>query len=529
MARLGIDFGTTNTVVMHHDRGVISEVLHSVDTGAGTIVQAIYPSAILVDNRSGQCWFGIEAERRSAQIDASGRYLYLPSLKSRLRHYSESARLSGDGDDPIVKSGMSLADLLRGFLAALAESIRGSQSVDSDEPLEAVITWPANANGAQRYITRQCFREAEFNVIDTINEPTAAAIELADCLTGGRAKNKEREPSAMAVFDLGGGTFDASVVWVEGTDFQVLTSAGIENLGGDNFDMRLAEMFIDKMKLKPEDIDPTMRQAIIRHARSQKETISSGISKRLHISPKDFGLKGRAASIKIDDYLDKIKPLLRPAIKTLKDVISSARKKEPRIRTNGPMMIYLVGGSSKLPIVSSMISEAFPKERVILTDKPFRAVAMGAAICAGEHVSYRDVFSRHFGLIRLRDHGRMETFDTIFPAGTPIPRRGQPPLVKVAEYHPRHNIGHLRYLECTSIDMDGMPSGSVRTWSDIHFPYDPGVSLTAAPAEEDIVETDQFSSEPVCEIYRCDSDGVITVELRRERTQESHVYEVFKD
>lgn len=529
MARLGIDFGTTNTVVMHHDRGVISEVLHSVDTGAGTIVQAIYPSAILVDNRTGECWFGIEAERRSAQIDASGRYLYLPSLKSRLRHYSESATAATNADDPIVKSGMSLADLLRGYLASLAESIRGSQSVDADEPLEAVITWPANANGAQRYITRRCFRDAGFNVIDTINEPTAAAIELADCLTGGRAKNKEREPSAMAVFDLGGGTFDASVVWVEGTDFQVLTSAGIENLGGDNFDTLLADMFIEKMKIQARDINATMRQAMVRHARSQKETISSGISKRLHVSPKDFGFKGRAASVRIDDYLDQIKPLIRPAIKTLKDVISSARKKESRIRTNGPMTIYLVGGSSKLPIVSSMVSEAFPKDRVILTDKPFRAVAMGAAICAGEGVSYRDVFSRHFGLIRLRDHGRIETFDTIFPAGTPIPRRGQPPLVKVAEYHPRHNIGHLRYLECTSIDMDGMPTGSVRTWSDIHFPYDPGVSLTSLREDQPIVATDAFADAAVSEIYRCDSDGVITVELKRDRTQESHVYEVFKD
>ena len=70
-------------------------------------------------------------------------------------------------------------------------------------------------------------------MIDTLNEPTASAIELADCLTAGRGKKEARKPSAVAVFDLGGGTFDASVVWIEGDEFHVLASSGIEHLGGD--------------------------------------------------------------------------------------------------------------------------------------------------------------------------------------------------------------------------------------------------------------------------------------------------------
>ena len=139
------------------------------------------------------------------------------------------------------------------------------------------------------------------------------------------------------------------------------------------------------------------------------------------------------------------------------------------------------------------------------------------------------MFARHFGLIRLRDHGRAECFDTIFPAGTPLPRKGEPPLEKVAWYHPRHNIGHLRYLECTSIDLGGLPDGNVRAWSDIRFPYDPSLPLSSPLRTEDIVATGCFANQPVCEVYRCDSDGVINVELRRPASQDARTYEIFRD
>jgi len=156
-------------------------------------------------------------------------------------------------------------------------------------------------------------------------------------------------------------------------------------------------------------------------------------------------------------------------------------------------------------------------------------VAMGAAICATQHVSYRDVFARHFGLIRLKDHGRVETFDTIFAAGTPVPRRGEPPLEKTAWYHPRHNIGHLRYLECTSLGPDGLPAAGVRTWSDIRFPYDPLIPLAMPTTDTEIVDTDRYANEPVCEVYRCDCDGVITVELQRPACKDARTYEVGRD
>lgn len=543
MARLGIDFGTTNTVAMIHDRGMICEVLHSAKTGAGTIVQPIFPSAILIDKDSGQRWFGIEADRRFGQVGPGRNHAFISSLKSRLRDYAEGRTTTGSEDfvaarapaqpelaeDDPEPAAFDVADLLRSFLQALADSIRRSQSLSPDEPLETVITWPANANGAQRHITRRCFRDAGFHVIDTLNEPTASAIELADCLTAGRAGKLPNDPAALAVFDLGGGTFDASVVWIEGDDFHVLASGGIENLGGDDFDNVLLDMFLRTMKTPLESLGGLTRHALLRQARAQKETISAGIVKSLFLNPRDFGLKGLPVMIPVEAFFERVRPMIRPAIKMLKEVIEQAAAKEPRLRSGPPITIYLVGGSSKLPLVAEMVSHAFPAERTILTDKPFMSVAMGAAICATQHVSYRDVFARHFGLIRLRDHGRAETFDTIFPAGTPVPRRGEPPLEKAAWYHPRHNIGRLRYLECTAVGPDGLPAAGVRAWSDILFPYDPAVSLAAPLTAPRITDTDQFADQSVCEVYRCDCDGVITVELRRPRCDDARTYEVCRD
>jgi hypothetical protein len=146
-----------------------------------------------------------------------------------------------------------------------------------------------------------------------------------------------------------------------------------------------------------------------------------------------------------------------------------------------------------------------------------------------DRVRYRDIFARHFGLLRLRDHGRAEVFDVVFPAGTPIPRRGEPPLERASWYHPHHNIGHLRYLECTAIGPNGLPDGNVRAWSDVLFPYDPAIPLTKIPPAEAIAHTEQFAGMTVCEMYRCDSDGVITVELRRPATEEVRTHEIYQE
>lgn len=556
MARLGIDFGTTNTVVAMHDRGVFAMVNHQAQTGAGMIVQEVFPSSILVEQATGDCWYGLEADRRFAQMGPKDGYAFVHSLKRGLRDYVQGLTLAdvhaneGNGDGTATPRPVSTAavpaqvsELLTGFMKSLAASIRQSQNLDADEPLETVITFPANANGAQRHVTRQAFRNAGFEVLDTLNEPTASAIELADWLqVGGKRKKRGKSGKAgpcgraddgdpvgaVAVFDLGGGTFDASVVQVNGPDFVVQAAAGIEGLGGDDFDHVMLSMFLDKLKVPAEQISPLTRHALLRQARSQKEAISTGAVKSLFVNPLDFGLDAPPVSIKVAAYEERIAPMLTPAIETLRRVIDDAAKASVSIADPAALTIYLVGGSSKFPLVARMVQEAFAASRVVMSDKPFRSVAMGAAISATDRVSYRDVFARHFGVLRLRDHGQTETFDMVFPAGTPIPRKDEPPLERVTWYRPAHNIGHLRYLECTALGDNGLPADGVRSWSDVLFPYDPQTPLSADLSPEQVVATDAYAEPPVCEVYRCDSDGVITVEVQRPGSCDARAYEIFQ-
>jgi hypothetical protein len=190
--------------------------------------------------------------------------------------------------------------------------------------------------------------------------------------------------------------------------------------------------------------------------------------------------------------------------------------------------MYLVGGSSKLPLVSSLLAKRFPALRRVTTDKPFTATAMGAAIHSAETVTLRDILSRHFGVIRLADHGQREYFAPIFPAGMRLPARGGPPEERTIEYTPQHNIGHLRYFECATVDTAGRPSAGVRAWSDVLFPYDPQIPVDRRVTAADVRACDGLRGECVRETYSCDSDGVISVRLTRGADGQGRVYEIFR-
>jgi molecular chaperone DnaK len=164
-----------------------------------------------------------------------------------------------------------------------------------------------------------------------------------------------------------------------------------------------------------------------------------------------------------------------------------------------------------------------------MTDKPFTATAMGAAIHSAERLTLHDILSRHFGVLRLADHGRQEFFAPIFRAGTRLPVPGSAPLERTVEYSPRHNIGHLRYFECAGIDDAGRPTAGVRAWSDVLFPYDPTIPIDRKVAPTDIGDREDLADDRVCETYTCDSDGVITVRVDRNRDGQSRLYEIFRN
>lgn len=524
MIRLGIDYGTTNTVVVCSDRGRYPVIPHSSETSIGSVSREIFPSLAVRNLETGEFMFGFEAEACLYRPDADKRYEAIRSPKRFINDYVEGKLLGQE----TVKGGFSPEKLLIGFAQTLRTSITKSGLLQANDELETVLTWPANANGAQRYLTRRCFSEAGFKVIDAINEPTAAAIEFADRIAMGNHIEARQLTMSVAVFDLGGGTFDVSLVKIEGTEFTVIGSLSIEKLGGDDFDELLANMFADKLKINLQAMPPFKKMLLMMLTRQLKESIGTGPGTSLTITPRDIGLDNKPCTVSTEAYFKELKTLLKPAIDKLQELLESNAAHEAQITPDTLNAIYLVGGSSKLPPVHGMIAERFPNARIVMSDKPFTSTAMGAAIHSSNKVRLHDVLSRTFGALRLADSGTREIFSPVFPAGTRLPERGQPALVHVIEYEPHHNIGHLRYLECVAINRAGWPSDGVRFWSDVLFPYDPIIPVGSQLQRNQIVARKDLSNTKIREEYFCDADGVLTTSITRCCDGQSCTYEIFR-
>jgi molecular chaperone DnaK (HSP70) len=524
MARLGIDFGTTNTVVVCSDRGRYPTVPHVVETSIGRVVRDVFPSLLVYDQQNGCFLYGPDAERCLLRGDADGRYRILRSIKRVLRDYGGGGRIGLD----VHPGGFDTAAVLTGFARAVRESVLRAGLWSPEEPLEAVLTWPANANGAQRCVTRACFKAAGFDIIATLNEPTAAAIEFADRLAHGNRSAARKLTTCVAIFDFGGGTFDASVVKIEGTEFTVLDAAGIAELGGDDLDTVLAGLFAERLGVDVAALPPWRRELLLRHACQQKESIASGTVRTLAVTPSDIGLHGATQTVPVAAYVKRVREVVAPAVEVLWSLVQAPSVRAAGVGPGRLDAIYLVGGSSKFPLVTELLAARFPGTRLLMTDKPFTATAMGAAIQSAEGSALHDILSRHFGVMRLADHGTRDFFAPVFHAGTRLPQRGGAPVAVRVEYTPQHNIGHLRYFECAGVDGSGRPTLGARAWSDVLFPYDPGITVQQPVTPADIAPRDDLTAQRICEEYSCDSDGVITVRVSRQTDGLSRVYEIFQ-
>ena len=143
------------------------------------------------------------------------------------------------------------------------------------------------------------------------------------------------------------------------------------------------------------------------------------------------------------------------------------------------------------------------------------ATAIGLAIRAGSHEDrvLQERFTQNFGVWREADGGANVTFDLIFPRGVKLPRRGEEPLRAVRNYHPAHNIGHFRYLECSHLDERGQPTGEISNWDEIRVAYDPGLrgrdDLGALTVERGLPRRDVWVEEE----YTCAANGGVKVHI----------------
>lgn len=236
----------------------------------------------------------------------------------------------------------------------------------------AVVTVPAYFNDAQRQATKDAGIIAGLNVLRVVNEPTAAAIAYGLDKTG--------KESQIIVYDLGGGTFDVSLLSIEDGVFEVLATAGDTHLGGEDFDQRVISHFT-KLYNKKNDVDITKDLKTMgklkREVEKAKRTLSSQMSTRIEIEAfhegKDFSETLTRAKFE-ELNADLFKKTLKPVEQVLKD----AKVKKSEIDD-----IVLVGGSTRIPKVQAMIEEYFGGKKASKGINPDEAVAYGAAVQGG--------------------------------------------------------------------------------------------------------------------------------------------------
>ncbi|KAE8409621.1 heat shock protein 70 family [Aspergillus pseudonomiae] len=236
----------------------------------------------------------------------------------------------------------------------------------------AVVTVPAYFNDAQRQATKDAGTIAGLNVLRVVNEPTAAAIAYGLDKTG-----DERQ---VIVYDLGGGTFDVSLLSIDNGVFEVLATAGDTHLGGEDFDHRVMDYFVKQYNKKNNvDITKDLKSMgkLKREVEKAKRTLSSQMSTRIEIESfhngEDFSETLTRAKFE-ELNMDLFKKTLKPVEQVLKD----AKVKKSEVDD-----IVLVGGSTRIPKVQALLEEFFGGKKASKGINPDEAVAFGAAVQGG--------------------------------------------------------------------------------------------------------------------------------------------------
>ena len=359
---VGIDLGTTNSLVASVRSG-IAETLPNAE-GVHLLPSVVHYSA------ENEAVVG-QAALTFAQTDP-------------LNTIASVKRLMGRGVDDVKQaggylpyefvpgsSGMPLLHTAAGDVSPVEVSaeilrelrIRAEQTLGG-ELQGVVVTVPAYFDDAQRQATKDAARLAGLNVLRLLNEPTAAAVAY------GLDKGSE---GVIAVYDLGGGTFDISILRLNKGVFEVLSTAGDTALGGDDMDRLVADWLMQQAGIDAA-ADHGRQRHVLQLARAAKEALSAEEVTDITVSRDDGS--AWSGSLSRDDFNSLIAPLVEKTLGPCRRALRDAG-----IRAAGVQSVVMVGGSTRVPLVRDRIAEFFAAEPQVDLD-PDKVVAIGAAIQA---------------------------------------------------------------------------------------------------------------------------------------------------
>lgn len=346
---IGIDLGTTNSCVCVYEGGEAKVIANPEGNRTTPSVVAFKKGEIIVG----------DAAKRQVVTNKDT----VSSVK-RLMGTSEKVHVNNKDYTPEEISAMILGDLKKTAEAYLGETVT-----------KAVITVPAYFNDSQRQATKNAGKIAGLEVERIINEPTAAALAYG--------LDKQDKTEQILVYDLGGGTFDVSILELGDGVFEVKSTSGNNHLGGDDFDKKIVDYLVDEFK-KENGVDLTkdkMAMQRLKDAAEKAKKDLSGMSTTQISLP--FLSQGEDGPLHLELSLTRAKfeDLIRDLVESTKEPVRKALK-DAKLSASDIDKVLLVGGSTRIPMVQELVKKELGKEPSKGVN-PDEVVAMGAAIQGG--------------------------------------------------------------------------------------------------------------------------------------------------
>lgn len=356
----GIDLGTTNSLVASVKSG-LAETLTD-DNGNDILPSVVsYQSDNILVGHAAKAFSVSDPENT---IVSAKRLIGRSLADIKSKYPSLPYQFGGDENHPSIMTRQGEINPVQVSAQILKSLVKRAQDALGDELTGVVITVPAYFDDAQRQSTKDAAKLAGVNVLRLLNEPTAAAVAY------GLDSGKE---GVIAVYDLGGGTFDISILRLNKGVFEVLATGGDSALGGDDFDVMIVDHLIDQAKLQ-RPLSTSLERQLLEQACAAKEALTTNDQHIINLSLSDG--KTWQGELTKATFEQLIQPLVAKTLRACKRAL-----KDADVTTGDVQEVVMVGGSTRVPLVRSEAEKYFAQQPLTSID-PDKVVAIGAAIQA---------------------------------------------------------------------------------------------------------------------------------------------------